>query len=210
MTRFGWYYEEGLVRDDGHDLWALVGEAVEEAAGDDRLHLLRVGEMCGLSVGNLISDEDVVSLADNRKLRAEHVVDHVSDRCGELVFDGHARLLCSQREAEESLRDVLSRFPDTRSAAPHVVEWARTHIELDPSSYCNGSDPLPIEYVEGEWVFGGTEAESAAVITYATEPSPETGHVGWVWWALGKMGDAPTLTAAREAAETVVRKELGL
>lgn len=60
------------------------------------------------------------------------------------------------------------------------------------------------EYREGEWCQPG-EGEAWAVITYTDEPSPETGHVGWCWWAQGWMGEAPTLAAARTAAEQALR-----
>ena len=50
---------------------------------------------------------------------------------------------------------------------------------------------VPTELVNGEWCFPQTEGpEPSAVITYTDEPSPETGDVGWCWWALGDMGDA--------------------
>jgi hypothetical protein len=62
--------------------------------------------------------------------------------------------------------------------------------------------PIPIVWIEGEWIFGSSgEDEEAAVITYATEPSPETGHVGWCWWALGKIGSSKTLKEAMAYAE---------
>jgi len=63
---------------------------------------------------------------------------------------------------------------------------------------------LPTEFVCGEWIMSG-QAEPDAVVTYASEPSPETGHVGWCWWARGKMGEARDYVAAREAAEKSIR-----
>ena len=51
-----------------------------------------------------------------------------------------------------------------------------------------------------------SNAEPLAVVTYATEPSPETGHVGWCWWARGRMGEAATYEAAKAAAERVVKE----
>lgn len=60
------------------------------------------------------------------------------------------------------------------------------------------------EYQEGEWVEGGEEREGAAFVVYCSEPSPETGHEGWCWWACGKMGEAASLDAAKAAAEAVV------
>lgn len=69
---------------------------------------------------------------------------------------------------------------------------------------------VPTEYIEGEWRFEEADgAEPAAVITHTTEPSPETGHVGWCWWALGRMGDAPSYEAAKAAAEAVVQRVVG-
>jgi hypothetical protein len=60
---------------------------------------------------------------------------------------------------------------------------------------------LPTEYFEGEWRLPTADgAEPWAVVTYAEEPSPETGHVGWCWWAPGEMGDAPTYDSACAAA----------
>ena len=66
---------------------------------------------------------------------------------------------------------------------------------------------LPTEYIEGEWIVPTAYGpEPAAVVTYASEPSPETGHVGWCWWALGRMGESASYEAARAAAEAVVRR----
>jgi hypothetical protein len=65
------------------------------------------------------------------------------------------------------------------------------------------------EYVAGEWRFPADDgAEPAAVVTYAEEPSPETGHVGWCWWALGAMGEAASYTDACAAAESALKKRL--
>ena len=47
-----------------------------------------------------------------------------------------------------------------------------------------------------------------AIVRYSEEPSPETGHVGWCWWALGKMGDAPTREAACAAAEAEITRAI--
>lgn len=63
---------------------------------------------------------------------------------------------------------------------------------------------LPTEHACGEWIMSG-QAEPDAVVTYASEPSPETGHEGWCWWARGKMGEAKDYMAAREAAERSLR-----
>ena len=68
---------------------------------------------------------------------------------------------------------------------------------------------LPTEFFEGEWRFPTADGpEPWAVITYADEPSPETGHVGWCWWALGQMGDAPTYEEAKRKAEAQIQARI--
>jgi len=68
---------------------------------------------------------------------------------------------------------------------------------------------VPTEFFEGEWHFPKVEGpEPWAVITYTDEPSPETGHVGWCWWALGMMGDAPTYEAACTAAVSEIQRRM--
>lgn len=64
------------------------------------------------------------------------------------------------------------------------------------------------EWREGAWVEGHSEYDCQACCIFTTEPSPETGHVGWVWWALGRMGDAPTLPLAQAAAEAVLSSQV--
>jgi hypothetical protein len=68
---------------------------------------------------------------------------------------------------------------------------------------------VPTEFFEGEWHFPRADGpEPWAVITLADEPSPETGHVGWCWWAMGSMGDAPSYEAARAAAEAEIQRRM--
>jgi len=68
---------------------------------------------------------------------------------------------------------------------------------------------VPTEFFEGEWHFPKADGpEPWAVITYTQEPSPETGHVGWCWWAMGAMGDAPTYEAARDAAVAEIQRRM--
>ena len=67
---------------------------------------------------------------------------------------------------------------------------------------------VPTEFVEGEWNWPTDDSDPAAVVTYSEEPSPETGHVGWCWWALGWMGDAPTYEDAKRKAETWVHARI--
>lgn len=95
----------------------------------------------------------------------------------------------------------------------HAGHWLRTCPSCGRRDYlCGSVNPhiavmqAPCEYVDGRWVRSG-EGEPDAVVTYSTEPSPETGHVGWMWWARGRMGEAPTYTAARAAAEQALLRE---
>jgi hypothetical protein len=71
---------------------------------------------------------------------------------------------------------------------------------------------LPLEYVEGEWLSGAKvdNGDVGAVVSYAFEPSPETGHVGWIWWALGSMGDAGSMRQAMRDAEAALKRKAGL
>jgi hypothetical protein len=59
---------------------------------------------------------------------------------------------------------------------------------------------VPTEYVGGAWRWPSDD-EPDALVTFAAEPDPETGHVGWCWWARGKMGDAVSYLEARQKAE---------
>ena len=70
---------------------------------------------------------------------------------------------------------------------------------------------VPTEFFEGEWHFPKADGpEPWAVVTYTDEPSPETGHVGWCWWAMGSMGDAPSYEAARDAAVAEIQRLMDL
>jgi hypothetical protein len=92
--------------------------------------------------------------------------------------------------------------------------WRECHCRaathgLRPRSddWCSCSCHWPVhEYIEGEWVHPGGGGDPGAVVTYAREPSPETGHVGWVWWAMGDMGESVSLEAAKAAAITSLER----
>lgn len=209
--RYGWYYEGGSVQGDGENAWAVLAEAVEQAAEDERSHAVMVGEMVEHSAGDYLTAEDIVSLAEDGRMTADYLVETISERHGERVWDGQATL--ASADAKPALRRIVQAHRSAEDAAADVIAWAHDHVSLDPHISCDGRPPLPVEYVEGEWRWGCMDPEPpepAAVVTYAQEPSPETGHEGWVWWALGKMGEAPTLREAMAAAERVIAKEVGL
>lgn len=63
-----------------------------------------------------------------------------------------------------------------------------------------------IEFYNGNWHMRGGDADPDAVVTYSAAPSPETGHIGWCWWAHGKTGDAPTLPQAMALARAALAK----
>lgn len=67
---------------------------------------------------------------------------------------------------------------------------------------------VPTEFVEGVWRFPAEGSEPSAVVVYTEEPSPETGHVGWCWWALGRMGEAPTYEAACAVAVAEIQRRM--
>lgn len=62
------------------------------------------------------------------------------------------------------------------------------------------------EYHEGEWIeTPPTDNIGDGAAAYVM-PSPEYMCDGWMWWALGKVGDAPTLDAAKAAAEQALAR----
>lgn len=69
-------------------------------------------------------------------------------------------------------------------------------------------DRLATEFFDGEWRIPSADGPSPwAVVTFTDEPSPETGHVGWQWWALGSMGEASSYEQACEkAVDCLLRK----
>lgn len=201
MSTYGWYYEDGSVRDvcSSGCMWSLLDYAVREAVEDEHLPKLRFGPAVPLRVSDLLDDDDIQSMIDDERLTPEDICEVVDERAGEMVEDGTAHLSGSYSEAFERV---------VHGTPADVLAWAVEHIELDPDTYYCGRYPLPVEYVEGEWRFGCKDPEPpehAAVITYAAEPSPETGYVGWCWWVLGRMGDAPTLPDAMAACMVHIR-----
>jgi hypothetical protein len=89
--------------------------------------------------------------------------------------------------------------------AQHVGLRGKTRVV---AAFVDSLVPLPSEYVEGEWCYPTDESNPAAVVTYSQHPSPETGSEGWVWWALGKVGDADSYDSAMAAAEAVIARHL--
>lgn len=208
MTRWGWYIDGGgVTRGTSEDLWALLEEAVEECVAlDHPVDSIRVGSMVSRQASDLIDGDDVRDLSEDRVLTARVVVDLVTDRYADIVEDGRARTdVCGVREFERLVSAVLG---DALPAA--ILQWADDYIELDPEGSCCGQRAWPLEWREGEWTLPlfeaepSVESEPAAIIVFTPEPSPETGDCGWCWWALGKMGEAPTLREAMGAAERVI------
>ena len=210
MTAY--YFECGSVQGEADDPWEIVAEAVEEAADAGCLYAVRVGPMRRLAVRELLDAEDIVDLSDNGRLSADALLELVSERCGERINDGRAHM-GDPSAAKRSLRKIVQRHICAEDAADDVIEWAELFFEFEPTSYCDGRNPLPIEYVRGGWVYGDPDAEPSedplAVIVYVTEPSPETGDVGWCWWVDGRMGSAATLAAAMaRCADEMARKDM--
>lgn len=207
---WGWYYEGSSVQAESNDMWEVLFSGVKTAHEDERLHALRVGPMCDLDVSELLDADDVISLAQDGRLTPDEVVTLVSERTGERIEEGRAYI--DGPEVKAAFRRIVQAHTNEVDGAPGIVAWARENITLDPSTFCDGGNALPIEYVEGEWRYGCEDPEppeAAACITFTANPSPETGHVGWCWWALGKMGEARTLKEAREMCEAVIESHIG-
>lgn len=149
-------------------------------------------------------------VANGDATQAKHLLYAVHEQIADLVFEGRAFFKCSDREADAAIVKLFAEqgTDDVSAVARAIHAWLKANFELEPETVCDGWEALPIELVNGKWRHGERDQsdsrEHDAVITYATEPSPETGHVGWCWWALGKMGDAKTLHEAMRAAEAAV------
>ena len=218
--KFGWYYIRDSFGATHDDVWSAVEEAITKGAERGRLADVRVGEMRRIDFDELLSVEDVVEhieedIANGDATTAEHLLASVHEQIQDLVFEGRAFFKCSDQEADAAIVAFFAKHCtfEVWGLARAIHAWFKANVALEPETVCDGWGPLPIELVDGKWRCGergadyGREAE--AVITYATEPSPETGHVGWVWWAQGKMGDAESLQAAREAAEAALNLKKG-
>jgi hypothetical protein len=69
-------------------------------------------------------------------------------------------------------------------------------------------DEARTEFFDGRWNVPTVDGpEPNAVVVFTTTESPETGHVGWCWWAQGRMGDAESYAAACEAAEAALDRK---
>lgn len=86
---------------------------------------------------------------------------------------------------------------------PEYKAYTQRDRSTVPAASCGSLRPAPTEFVSGRWQLAGG-AEPDAIIAYTTAPSPETGHVGWCWWARGRMGDAPSYEQARAAAKEAI------
>ena len=104
--------------------------------------------------------------------------------------------------ADKPSEEFLARPMKTRTQRDLDLEFGL--IERQPIL-----GEVPTEFYDGEWHFPKADGpEPWAVITYTDEPSPETGHVGWCWWARGSMGDAPSYEAARDAAVAEIQRRM--
>ena len=218
MGKFGWYLDDGLFGRTMDTLDDVIEEAVAQNAEDDNLSLVRVGPMVNIVPSDIVDLDDLLQAIldqddDERgdpKDVARDLICLADERVAEMVRDGE---VCTEvtDEAVADMRDLITRFVtingDTTEAKPGVgaalAAWLNKHVEPDPPSYCEGEPALPRELIGGEWCTH-REGEPDAVITYTTEPSPETGHVGWIWWANGKMGETKTYAEAKAAAESAL------
>jgi hypothetical protein len=203
MTTYSYYYESGYVYDESPDLWALIEMAVKDAVDCDQLHALRVGPMRDAQIHDYFNEIVARELLSEARLTALTIVELVNCLHADTVHEGEASTDAAGLRAFD-VAMLRCESDDERIRA--AVEWAEAHIELDPPRYCDGSDPLPIEYHEGEWIPGGNDDDMPAVITYAAKPGPG-GHIGWVWWALGKMGNASTLADAMRACADEIGRQ---
>lgn len=232
MSKYGWYIDgEEQVRGTGDDFVELIQDAVKEFTaaeeivaeerGDSEAQLLqsisdfigkmRVGEMLTIEVDQLINEQDINEYGweDSPPMGEVDCWELIDVRLWDIVSDGQASII--KDSAPFPVADK-----DGQVDAAAILEWARNNIVFDPPQYCDGRNPIPMCLVDGAWIWGDKKHEDAdvqAYVVYTTEPSPETGHMGWVWWALGRMGDSNTLKYAMAQAEAkldqIAAKEAG-
>lgn len=220
MSKYGWYIDgEEQVRGTGDDFVELIQDAVKEFTaaeeivaeerGDSEAQLLqsisdfigkmRVGEMLTIEVDELIDEQDIIDFScdDSPPMGETDLWELMDVRVSDVVADGHCDII-----KDSAPFPVADKDGEVDAAA--ILEWARNNIVFDPPQYCDGRNPIPMCLVNGAWIWGDKKHEDAdvsACVVYTTEPSPETGHMGWVWWALGRMGDANTLQDAMAQAK---------
>lgn len=218
MSKYGWYLDgEEQVISTSDDFVELIQDAVEEFTAaeeivaeergdsDDELThsinnflgMMRVGEMEQLSASDLIDESDILEADDDFSgpLTGHDVCEMVTCR-----LDGEGSA-CINSDSQEFPTRVIG---DSRAFAEAVMAWAEENISFHPPFICRGRNPFPMGLVDGAWIWGDKQHEDAdvsAYVVYTTEPIPETGHMGWVWWVLGRMGDANTLQDAMAQAE---------
>ena len=84
-----------------------------------------------------------------------------------------------RREAYRPAGEII----DPRAYAVDVIDRAEARVFIVAHHY---SGSYPVNRLNVGLFEGRAEGpEPWAVITRTDEPSPETGHVGWCWWAMG-------------------------
>jgi len=220
MDKYGWYTEgDEIIGGTGDDLPELLTEAIAEfEAGEkliaknhgrtdeevrqsvaDFIRKLRVGDIRECCIDELIDEEDIADhqCDDSPPMGEADLWELIDVRVSDVVADGQASII------KDSTQFPVASESGTIDAAA-VIEWARKNITFDPPHYCDGRNPFPFCLVDGKWIFGDKETENAdikAYVVYTTQPSPETGHEGWVWRAQGRMGEAESLKEAMSQAE---------
>lgn len=204
------YYENGAFARTG-DMWTVLEAAI---TGSDEYNLLaevRVGLVTDLTVADLLDADDIDDLIEGHDgLFVQHVVQLVSDQCGEVLREGRAFLLPSDAAAQAAL-DAL-RMGSTGAAFPALaIQWATENIELSHDRVAMGRYPLPIRLADGAWSFGENSDVHAAgdgdgIITYAAGLYAETGPARWRWSVGEVSGSALTLAEARDAVEKLAGK----
>lgn len=145
--------------------------------------------------------DDAVTLAVESGMRIDKVlVGPMVDVCPSELVDVDDVLSRAQDAMCDSVFDgEVSLAGNPVEAAAELAEWCKKYLDPHPSTTCDG-DRIPTEYAEGEWRVPADDDAAACFITYSENPSPETGHAGWIWWALGRMGEASSYADAKAKA----------
>lgn len=209
---YGWYYEEESADAGYLTPWDAIEEACEDMLAHERSPV-RVGPMRAIGVRDFLTVEDVRNMRlDGQFTSTRDIFDHLDARiCDEVGGDYAVLEMSADRRADLDRMIVALHDGGDDTLIRCIVDFAAEHIGLPWDSVCDGVDPFPIVYVDGEWKYGVDPDEYDANIGFIADG--DEGENGF-WWALspgegvfafGPRGIA-TLKEAMSQAEAAVIK----
>lgn len=158
----------------------------------------------GSDVWWLIESAVRATIFDGRALDSIRIGELSTLRPSELIHAESVLDEIKRRSARMRATDDVTASPGFPTALAWIID---SFITITPSGICEGRRPLPIYFVEGEWIWHLTPDpdDIGATITYSNEQDPERGMAGWVWSVGNAGGYAQTLRDAQLCAERRLR-----